>query len=158
MRSFEVRCPRMSHGEVMDQRYVHEKSGGQNLSPPLHIDALPPGTRSVAFMLVDRDASDFVHWAVVDVSPGDIRLDEGVSGTAMPKGSRELYNTHASRGYYGPNPPPRSGLHRYELVAYALDVPSLDVDEHADAGSFNMAAREHAIGMDTTYWTYENRS
>jgi len=157
MQSFEVRSPRLHHGDVLDRRHVHQKSGGQNLSPQLHINDLPAATRSVAFMLVDRDARDFVHWAVVDLPPGDIRLEEGASSRSMPGPARELYNTHMSRGYYGPNPPPRSGPHKYELVAYALEVPSLDVDDHADAAAFDSAARKHAIGVATTYWMYETR-
>lgn len=156
MQSFELRCPTMSRGVPMDQRHVHQKAGGLNISPPLHIEGLPAETRSVAFMLVDRDANDFVHWAVVDLAPGVIRLPEGASGS-MPEPARELRHSHNTIGYYGPNPPPRNGDHKYEVVAYALDVDSLDVDEHADAGAFDAAAREHAIAMATTYWLYENR-
>lgn len=155
MQSIEVRSPRMNRGAPMDQRYAHLKAGGQNLSPPLHIDALPEGTRSVALMLVDRDAHDFVHWMVTGLPPGDLRLDEGASGDHMPPSAHELYNTRQALGYWGPNPPARSGKHRYELVAYALDTPTLEVSEHASAGEFNIAAREHAIAMGSTYWLYE---
>lgn len=157
MQGFEVRSPRMSLGEPMDTRYVHEKSGGQNLSPPLHIDKLPEGARSVAFALVDRDARDFIHWMVADLPASDIRLDEGASGEDMPAPARELYNTAGHRGYSGPNPPPRSGAHRYELVAYALDTPSLEVDDDVSAAGFLDAARQHAVATGTTYWTFENK-
>lgn len=157
MRSFEVRSPEMGRGEVMNVRYTDEKQGGVNLSPPLHIDKLPEGTQSVAWMLFDRDARDFVHWLVVDVPPGDIRLDEGASGQSMPSGARELFNDKGYRGYQGPNPPSKTGSHRYELVAYALDTPTLDIDEHAHLAEFTKAADEHALAAGVDYWTFIGR-
>lgn len=157
MRALTVRSPRMMRGGPMLHRYTHSKSGGDNVSPPVMLEDVPSDTQSVALMLVDRDANDFVHWAVVDLPPADANLEEGASGRAMPTQAHELYNTQSAPGYSGPNPPPRSGAHRYELVAYALDTPTLDVDEHADAKTLDKLAREHAIAVGSNYWLYENR-
>ncbi len=156
MRSFEIRSPEMTHGGPMYTRHVHERSGGLNLSPPLHIEALPAEVRSISFMLVDRDANDFVHWAVVDLPRDSIRLPEGASGD-IPEPARELYNTTGSRGYFGPNPRPRSGEHKYEVVAYGLDVDSLEIGDHANAAAFDAAARTHAVAMASTHWMYGKR-
>lgn len=147
----------MNRGSEMLHRYTHQKSGGENLSPPVMLEDVPANTQSIALMLVDRDANDFVHWAVADLPPEVTQIDEGASGAALPEPAHELYNTHSSPGYFGPNPPPRSGAHRYELVAYALDTPSLEVDEHADAREFDRRAREHALAIGSNYWLYENR-
>lgn len=152
-----VRSPGMNDGDTMLRRYVHTRSGGENLSPPLTLEGVPPEAQSVALLLADRDANDFVHWAVVNLPRDLSRLEEGASGRDMPQPSRELHNTHASAGYYGPNPPPGSGPHRYELVAYALDTPTLALDERADARTFDRVAREHAVAAGSSYWVYENR-
>lgn len=157
MHTFDVRSPEMVRGGPMNTRHVHRRSGGLNRSPPLYIEALPADTRSILFMLVDRDADDFIHWLVADLPAESIRLPEGVSGNELPGSARELYNSAGSRGYFGPNPPPRSGEHRYELVAYALDVESLEVDEHAEAATFDAIVQEHAIATASEYWVFENR-
>ena len=157
MQGLTVRLPGTSRGAPLDARHALGKSGGLNVSPPLVIEDVPPEARSLAFMLVDRDAADFVHWLVTDLPAAPLELAEGASGEAMPAASNELYTTAESVGYYGPNPPPRSGKHRYELVAYALDVDSLDVSDHADAATFDAKAAEHAVAIGSNYWMFENR-
>lgn len=154
MRTFEITSPGMGRGDRMPARYTDEKHGGENRSMPLHVDQVPREAQSLAMMLVDR-TSDYVHWLVVDI-PGasDIRLPEDASRHAMPSGARELYNDAGFKGYEGPDPVPRTGDHRYELVAYALDVPTLDVDEHADWRQFRDAAEPHALATGANYWTY----
>lgn len=157
MTDFAVRSPGMDDGDTMLRRYVHERSGGENLSPPIALDGVPAEAQSLALLLADRDANDFVHWAVVGLPPDLHRLEEGASGRDMPPSAREFTNTHASAGYYGPNPPPGSGPHRYELVAYALDTPTLRLDEHPDARTFDRMAREHAMATAANHWMFENR-
>lgn len=111
MKAFEVNSPGMRRGDRMQTRYTDDKHGGRNMSPPLHLDHLPEGAQSVAWMLIDRN-SDYVHWLVVDVPAShDIRLPEGASRRAMPDGARELFNDAGFRGYEGPDPTPRTGDH-----------------------------------------------
>lgn len=155
MQTFEVRSPAVRRGEKLPPKYSAEEQG-RNLSMPLHIDALPHGTQSVVFALVDRDASDYVHWMVVDVAPGDIRIPEGASRAQMPTGARELYNSAGYQGYAGPKPPPRT-THRYELLAMALDVPTLEVDERMDWQAFRGVAEKHAIATGEDYWLYTHQ-
>lgn len=157
MRSFEVEAVGVRRGQEMPHAFTGRRMGGQNVSPPLHIDAVPPDAQSVSFALIDKDARDFVHWMVLDVPPGDVRLPEGASLKSMPPGSRELFNSADHEGYFGPEPPPRSGRHRYELVAYALDVPTVDLPKHASFEEFRKATEPHAVGMGENYWTAENK-
>ncbi len=157
MQSLDVRSPEMVHGGPMNARYAHQKSGGLNQSPPIYIEGLPSGVRSISVMLVDRNADDFVHWLIVDLPPQTTRLAEGASGGELPGAAREVYNSAGSLGYFGPNPPPRSGEHRYEIVAYGLDIDSLEVADHVDAAAFDAAAREHAVARGSEYWVFENR-
>lgn len=155
MRSFEVRSPTANRGEQLPFRYSDEKHGGENHSIPLHMDGLPPEAQSVAFALVDLDANDFVHWMVVDVpADGHVVLPEDASRNAMPPGARELYNFAGFQGYEGPDPPPRTGVHRYQVLAYALDTASLDIPEHADVQTFMRSVEGHAVAQGENYWVF----
>lgn len=157
MSSFEVRSPHLKRGEELPVRYGRGGTGRRNLSLPLHIDALPQGVESVAFALIDLDQDDFVQWLVTDIPPGDIRLEEGASGNGMPGGSREFTNDAHFVGYAGPEPTPVTGLHRYRLVAYALDVPTLELDGRVTFEQFKNAAEKHAIATAENYWVFEGR-
>ncbi len=155
MRSFEVMSPQFNHGAPMSTRYAHQITGGPDVSPPLQLDAFPDETQSLAFALIDKNAHDFVHWMVVNLPAEEpLRIDEGASGHAMPQGARELYDSAQVKGYYGPNPPSRTGEHRYELRAYALDTDHVDLDEHASLKAFEREMNDHAVAEGSTYWVY----
>lgn len=155
MHTFEVRLPNLPPGEDLPVRFTDKDAGGANTSPPLHMDGVPADAQSLAFMLFDKDASGFVHWLVVDVPPGDVRIPEGASNSgALPAGARELFNSAGFEGYQGPDPPPRTGKHRYELLAYALDEPSLRIPQHASVEEFRQAAEQHAVAEGDSYWRF----
>ena len=64
---------------------------------------------------------------------------------AMPNGSRELMTSWGRPGYGGPQPPVGSGGHEYVAKLYALDVPTLDVDENTSRSDFLKAIEGHVI-------------
>lgn len=158
MPAFGVHVENLRRGEKMPHVYTRERIGGHNASPPLHIEALPPGTQSVAWAFIDRDAGNYVHWMVTDVPPGDIRLPQGASKQAMPPGSQELYNDAQYEGYAGPKPPPRTGAHRYAIEVYALDVPHIDVPTHASYEQFKQLLEPHTLGVAENYWLFEDNA
>ena len=100
---------------------------GQDLSPPLAWEALPPGTRSLALLVDDPDAPDpaapkrvWVHWIVYDLPPSPALLPEG-AGNRSPKEPVRFARTDSRKpGYHGPCPP--IGRHRYFFKLYALDT------------------------------------
>jgi Raf kinase inhibitor-like YbhB/YbcL family protein len=109
--------------------------GGANVSLPLSWSGVPPATASFVLTVIDHHpiARRWVHWVVVDL-PGDlIALPEGASMRpgVMPAGCIELENSFGTRGYGGPQPPPRTGPHEYVITLYALAVPSLALDARA---------------------------
>lgn len=157
MRSFEVRLPSLGRGEELPVKYARGGTGRRNISPPLHIDGLPPSAQSVAFAFIDVDQDDFVQWLVVDIPAGDIRLSEGASGNGLPGGARELMNDAHFAGYAGPEPTPVTGAHRYRLIAYALDTDTLGIDGHLSFEEFKQSAEPHAVGTAENYWTFEGR-
>src|SRR3982751_1488731 len=91
---------------------------GANQSPPLQWGEPPPGTRSFALVIDDPDAPSgtFRHWGVFDIPASARSIGGGQrSGT-------EVINDFGKRGYGGPCPPKRHGVHHYHFKLFALDT------------------------------------
>jgi len=115
-------------GKIPPQ-YVMPGAGGKNLSLPLQWSGAPAGTQSFALSIVDPHpvANNWVHWLVINISGNVNSLEEGASGKNMPAGAVELHNSWGKAGYGGPQPPPGTGDHPYEVTLYALYVAKLDL-------------------------------
>jgi Raf kinase inhibitor-like YbhB/YbcL family protein len=99
------------NGGAIPARY---SCSGADGSPPLAWSHLPHGTVAFALVVVDTDASNFVHWVLSDI-PGDL--------SALAAGQRAGVagrNSNGGIGYYGPCPPVGSGVHHYVFTLYAL--------------------------------------
>ena len=107
------------HGPI-PQQYTGD---GEDIAPPLAIEGVPFGTKSLALVVDDPDAPDpkrprpqpFVHWGVYDLPPNTTEL----SDDELPRGAVEGVNDFGVLGYSGPKPP--TGRHRYVFTLYALD-------------------------------------
>lgn len=91
---------------------------GQNTNPPLEVDGIPDGAKSLVLIMDDPDAprGTWLHWTVWSIDPAVKSLEEN----SVPKNSVEGTTSFGSIGYGGPCPP--SGIHRYFFKLYALDV------------------------------------
>jgi Raf kinase inhibitor-like YbhB/YbcL family protein len=89
---------------------------GENTNPPITIEEIPKGTKSLALIIDDPDAPSgtFDHWVVWNIPPSSNKIAEH----SIP--GREGFNSSQTHGYTGPCPP--SGTHRYFFKAYALDM------------------------------------
>ncbi len=91
---------------------------GENKIPPIHIEGVPKGARSLALVVDDPDAPNgtFNHWLLFNVDPKihDIKED------CVPVMATQGRNDFGAVEYDGPKPP--SGEHRYFFKAYALDT------------------------------------
>ena len=135
----------------------HGVVGGRNISIPLAWEDIPPQTKSFALSIIDPHpvANNWVHWFVVNIPATVTLLEEGCSGKNMPKGSKELYNTYGTPGYGGPEPPPGSGPHPYEVVVYALNVNSLDISANATLSVFRKTLNDKVIATAKIVGMYE---
>jgi len=101
---------------------------GDDVNPPLAINAVPAGTRSLALIVDDPDApmGTWVHWVVFNIPPDTTSIGEN-SIPGEPAG-----NNFGRPNYGGPCPP--SGTHRYFFKIYALDtlLQSADISSKAD--------------------------
>jgi len=110
--NFNISSPVFKNQEPIPTAYTCE---GANINPPLGIEGIPKGTKTLALIMDDPDAvsGTFVHWLVWNISPMKM-IDEN------SKPGIEGKNGAGKNGYTGPCPP--SGTHRYFFKVYALDT------------------------------------
>jgi Raf kinase inhibitor-like YbhB/YbcL family protein len=113
-----------NQGDNIPSKYTCE---GDNVSPPLAIDGVPEGTKSLALLIDDPDAPDpkapkrvWAHWLVYNLPPDTEGLPEDASRTGLPKGAVTGLSDRKQASYHGPCPP--IGRHRYFHKLYALDT------------------------------------
>jgi len=130
---------------------------GADVAPPLAVDGVPEGARSLALIVDDPDAPDpaapkrvWVHWVLYDLAPAAVRLPEG-SGDPPP-GARAGTNDWGRTGYGGPCPP--IGRHRYFFKLYALDTPLGDLKAPTKAKLLK-AMEGHVVAQAELMGTYQ---
>lgn len=144
---FDVTTDSFEAGGQIPAKYTRTASPlSENVSPEVSWSEPPAGTESFALVMIDRHpiAQEWVHWMVVDIPAAATQLGEGASG-ALAAPARELHNAWGEAGYGGPEPPPGSGEHVYEITVYALDVPAVDLEETASLTDFLTAIRDHIL-------------
>ncbi|GAA0231512.1 hypothetical protein GCM10010492_32650 [Saccharothrix mutabilis subsp. mutabilis] len=153
--------PRGGGGGVEDDGGLHARSAafsghtlmparfsldGDNTSPPVQWDEVPPGTREVALVCEDPDApgGTFTHWVVTGI-PADVN---SIAEGSLPPGAVEGRNGFGERGWGGPRPPVGDEPHRYFFRVYAVDRP-LDLGPEPTAEDVHAAVRGHVLAKGT---------
>lgn len=122
MSTLTIASPAFKHKEAVPVKYTCD---GEDVNPPLVIDNVPAGAKSLALIVDDPDAprGTWVHWVVWGMDPKTREIEE----KAVPAGAKQGTNDFRKRNYGGPCPP--SGTHRYFFKLYALDIaPELGPD------------------------------
>jgi Raf kinase inhibitor-like YbhB/YbcL family protein len=131
-----------SHNGHIPPKYTCE---GENINPPLKVENIPAGAKTLALIVEDPDAprGTFDHWIVWNISPNEAIAEgstPGINGT----------NSFGKTGYGGPCPP--SGVHRYFFKVFALDT-ELDLlggsakNELLDAMKGHVLASAEVMGL-----------
>lgn len=145
-----------AHGQPIPRDYTCD---GDDVSPPLAWEQVPPDTASFALIVDDPDAPDpaapemtWVHWILYNIPPSATSLPRGVPEADLPAGTGQGLNDWKRRGYGGPCPP--IGRHRYFHKVYALDsrLPDLGAPTKAD---LEEAMAGHILGSAELMGTYE---
>ena len=132
---------------------------GQDVSPALKWEGVPPEAKSLALIVDDPDAPDpkapkmtYVHWVLFNLPPDSKGLPEGVRSSQLPSGTGEGRNDWRRTGYGGPCPP--IGRHRYFFKLYALDTifEGLDNPTKKDV---EKAMKGHVVGQTELVGTYQ---
>lgn len=102
-------------GEVIPSKYTCD---GSNINPELSFFDIPEGTVSLAIIMDDPDSVGgriFLHWAIWNISPKRIKINEGIS----PDEGVEGKNDFGKIGYGGPCPS-AGKHHHYHFKLFAL--------------------------------------
>jgi Raf kinase inhibitor-like YbhB/YbcL family protein len=125
---------------------------GANVSPPLRIQNVPAGTKSLALIVDDPDAPGgmWVHWVVWNIDPGKGELEE----SEVPAGSVQGINDFETYNYGGPCPP--SGTHRYFFKLYALDT-TLSFSADSGKAGLERAMKGHIVAQGQIVGRYKRK-
>jgi hypothetical protein len=117
---------RLSSAAFEDGKKIPSKytCDGEDISPPLKIEAVPEGTRSLVLIVDDPDAPlvVFDHWLLWNIPADTKDLSEGLpQKEELQELGRAIQGRNKSSkiGYRGPCPP--WGSHTYRFKLYALD-------------------------------------
>lgn len=130
---------------------------GADTSPALSWSAPPPGTRTFALLLYDRDApsGSFVHWVLINVPSETRSLPEALPALAqLADGSMQGRNDFDRIGYGGPCPPDH-GVHRYVFSLLALDT-ALNFAPGEPITQLEEATQGHVLAHGTLVATYNH--
>ena len=139
--SFPVSSPAFAANGSIPLRH---SAYGDGVSPELRWSSLPEGTRSVALMMEDPDATSarpFVHWLAWNIDPASGGLPEAVTPDAA--GPAQGRNNRGRTGYFGPRPP-GSRPHHYHFQLFALDT-RLNLAAGADREALLAAMNGHVL-------------
>jgi Raf kinase inhibitor-like YbhB/YbcL family protein len=127
---------------------------GDNSSPALIFENIPPETVSLVLIVDDPDVSESIkpdklwtHWIIWDIPPETKEIPHGgkVEGTVGK-------NSSGAFSYEGPCPP--EGEHRYYFKLFALDT-KLELPAETDRAQIEKAMEGHIIEQTELMGRYE---
>ncbi|RBO14545.1 MULTISPECIES: YbhB/YbcL family Raf kinase inhibitor-like protein [Pantoea] len=126
---FTLQSPDFQDGGMLQKAFAGNKPGnpacsGENLSPAFSWRDAPPGTRSFALLMTDPVGAKglgVVHMVAYNIPAERQQFARGElsRGTGYTGGTNSPGTAH----YYGPCPPAGSGMHHYNFVIIATDLP-----------------------------------
>ena len=137
MKGLQLVSPAFKNNEFIPEKYTCD---GKDINPPLLIENIPSGTKSMALIVDDPDAPEgtWVHWVVWNISPDTKEMKE----SSVPGGAQQGVNDFRKHEYGGPCPP--SGTHRYFFKLYALDT-MLNLGSKAKKSDLEQAMKGHIL-------------
>lgn len=129
--------------------------GNPCTSFPINLPAIPEGTKSLAFTLIDYDAIPgcgfaWIHWIAANVVPEE-KIAENISrkDSSLVQGQNSFSSQLAQHTdkeitcrYIGPQPPDED--HVYTFTVYALDS-KLDLKEGYYLNELFKAMKDHVL-------------
>lgn len=141
LKTLTVTSSAFGHGDKIPAKYTCE---GENISPPLHWDKIPQGTKSFAVVFEDRSWR-FIHMVLFDLPPDITDLPEDIKQN-LPAGAQFGKTDSKIKGYFGPCPNPGDS-NDYYFYVYALDtVLNLSPDTDSSQLMANMSGHILAWG------------
>jgi len=149
MGNLQLTSSTFSHGEEIPRKCGY-KNG--NEAPPLAINGIPEGTKSLTLIMDDPDAMGavgkvWVHWVVWNIDPTHTNMDDIFSNNRRNLGMTDFGEV----GYGGPAPPDKR--HTYVFKLYALDS-ELDLPNKSTKADVEKAMEGHIIEQTQLTGTY----
>ena len=143
MGNLQLTSSAFSYGDEIPRQFGY-KNG--NEEPPLTINGIPEGTKSLALIMDDPDALGavgkvWVHWVVWNINPDTKRFNDALEGMT----------DFGEVGYGGPAPPDKR--HTYVFKLYALDT-KLDLSNESTKADLEKAMEGHIIEQAILTGTY----
>lgn len=133
----QIESPAFEAHQTIPKKFTCE---GEDVSPPLIIQDLPKGTKSLVLIVDDPDAPRgvFVHWLAWNIEPSQ-QLPEGATPPSQGR------NDFGELDYRGPCPP-KGNPHRYFFKLYALDI-KLNLQAGSNKRQLEDAIKGHILGQ-----------
>jgi hypothetical protein len=145
----KISSPAFENNGTIPKKYG---CAGENVSPALKIEGVPPGTKSLALVFDDIDApgGSYVHWILWNVDPGTREIREN----SVPEDAVQGTNDFKKQNYGGPCPPTRP--HRYLFKLYALDT-ALTIEPTSTKPDLEKAMTGHILGQAELKGAYKKK-
>jgi len=130
-----IGSPAFTHKDFLPVKYTCD---GDNVNPPITIESIPAGAKSLTLIVDDPDALDgtFDHWVIWNIQPKEMINENSAAGT-------EGKNSFGNTKYQGPCPP-EGKAHRYFFKVYVLDK-LLDAQPGSDKKTIEKAMKDHIL-------------
>ncbi len=154
---FELRSSAFANGGPIPVKYTCD---GEDVSPPLEWEGLPPGTFSLALIVDDPDAVPAAgriwnHWVLYNIPARAVSLAEGIPDEINLAGGAHNGKGSSRVGYEGPCPPP-GRIHTYRFRMYAVDTIT-DLPGGATKAQLLEAISGHVLAVGELTGTYARR-
>lgn len=137
-----IKSSAFKEGEIIPEKFTCE---GENVNPFLEMREIPHGTKTLAFVVDDPDASSggiWDHWVLWNIPAGTQYIEED----SVPHGAVVGKTSFGSNRWGGPCPPKGSKPHRYRFKAYALDT-ELNLPNDTERVALEKAMEGHILGQ-----------
>ena len=157
MGNLKLTSSAFSDGGEIPRKYGY-KNG--NREPPLTMNGVPEGTKSLALIMDDPDAMGavgkvWVHWVMWNIYKHALYPNDGSLMTGrsyrLDMGIMEGMTDFGEVGYGGPAPPDKR--HTYVFKLYALDS-ELDLPDKSTKADVEKAMEGHIIEQTQLTGTY----
>ena len=131
-------------GESIPERYT---GTGEDVSLPLTVESVPADAETLAVVVDDPDANDYLHWLIWNIPADRTEVPEGIPQTETVDsldGAQQGTNDFGELGYRGPLPPADDGPHTYRFTTVAVDT-TLDLESDAGRDALESALDGHVV-------------